>query len=152
MLRKMEQLGMLCDLSHANDAAFWQALEFSSGKFCATHSNCAALCGHARNLTDDMMKALAERGGVMGLCFFGEFVAEEQPSLDLFVRHVLHALEIMGEDHVGIGSDYDGVPPDAFMAIAHPGEMDRLWQALIAAGVKESTIIKIAHDNFMRLI
>lgn len=151
-LKEMEKLGMICDLSHANDATFWEALELTQGKFCVTHSNCAALCPHSRNLTDEMMKALADAGGVMGLCFFGEFIDSKNPSLEKFVEHVLHALDIMGSDHVGIGSDYDGVGPDDFMAIAHPGLMHNLWIALEKAGVDKQTMTKIAHENFLRFL
>jgi membrane dipeptidase len=151
-LEEMAKLDMVCDLSHANDATFWQALELSTGKLCVTHSNCAALCSHARNLTDNMMKALAQHGGVMGLCFFGEFIDQKSSSLARYVEHILHALTIMGPDHVGIGSDYDGVPPNAFMAIPHPGHMNELWEALDKAGVDKNTMRKIAHENFLYLL
>ncbi len=147
----MERLNILCDLSHANDRAFWEVLEKTKVKVCTTHSNCAAFCNHTRNLTDEMMKALAARGGVMGLCFYGRFIDKKHPSLQRFVEHILHALTIMGEDHVGIGSDFDGVEPDAFMAIPHPGRMNNLWEALDKTGVKHSTLCKIAHGNFLRI-
>lgn len=152
MLKEMGKLGMLCDLSHANDAAFWEVLENNQVKVCVTHSNCASLCSHTRNLTDEMMKALAERNGVMGLCFYGNFICEHKPSLARFVDHVLHALSIVGEDHVGIGTDFDGVQQGAFMAIPHPGKMNELWEALGKVGVNLKTISKIAHGNFLRLM
>jgi membrane dipeptidase len=98
------------------------------------------------------MKALAARGGVMGLCFYGSFIGEQNPSLELFIEHILHALEIMGPDYVGIGGDFDGVEPGAFMAIPHPGKMDKLWEGLDKAGLDKKTIIKIAHKNFLRLL
>jgi len=151
-LQEMTKLGMICDLSHANDATFWEALGLSQGKLCCTHSNCSSLCCHGRNLTDTMMKALAEHGGVMGLCFYGEFIDQSNPSLERYVQHILHAIDVMGSDHVGIGSDYDGVPPGAFMAISHPGRMNDLWLALEEVGVDEPTIRKIAHENFLRLL
>lgn len=151
-LLEMGELGMVCDLSHANDATFWEALELSNGKLCATHSNCFALLGHTRNLTNGMMRALAEHGGVMGLCFFGDFIDEREPSLTRFVDHVVHALEIMGEDNVGIGTDYDGVPFDAFMAVPNPEHTGELWGALENAGLDASTIEKVAHENFLRLL
>ena len=152
MLNKMERLNILCDLSHANDAAFWETLETTSGKVCVTHSNCSSLCPHTRNLTDAMMTALAEHNGVMGLCFYGPYISEHKPSLKLFVEHVLHALSVMGPDHVGIGSDFDGVQPGAFMAIPHPGHINDLWEALDKAGVNQKTLKKIAHENFLRLM
>lgn len=151
-IQEMTKLGMLCDLSHASDATFWEVLNSSSGKVCVTHSNCATLCGQARNLTDEMMKALAEHGGVMGLCFYGAFIDEKKPSLERYVEHILHALSIMSEDHVGIGSDYDGVEPGTFMAVPNPSRMNSLWEALDKAGVKHKTMLKIAHENFLRLL
>ncbi|HOP67475.1 MAG TPA: membrane dipeptidase [Methanoregulaceae archaeon] len=155
-VEEMMRLGMVCDLSHANDATFWDALsiaeESGKGKFCCTHSNCFSLCNHGRNLTDGMMESLAANDGVMGLCFFGKFIDRNDPSLERYVDHILHALDVMGPDHVGIGSDYDGVPPDAFMAVAHPGRMGDLWSALRDAGVQSSTLEKIAHENFLRLM
>lgn len=152
MLGAMEELGMVCDLSHSNDATFREALELSAGKMCTTHGNCAAISPHTRNLTDSMMRALAERGGVMGLCFFGGFIDEREPSLPRFVDHVIHALEVMGPDHVGIGSDYDGVALDAFMAVPNPEHTGELWRALKDAGLDDSTIRKVAHENFLGLL
>jgi membrane dipeptidase len=128
------------------------AEETGKGKFCCTHSNCAALCSHTRNLTDVMMEALADRNGVMGICYYGEFIDEHNPSLERYAGHVVHALDVMGSCHVGIGSDYDGVPPDAFMAIPHPGHTGELWTALADAGIKAATLKKIAHENFLRLL
>jgi membrane dipeptidase len=152
MLNEMEQLGMICDLSHANDAAFWEALENTNVKVCATHSNCASLCNHTRNLTNDMMRALAKRNGVMGLCFYGNFIDENKPTLNRFIEHVLHALSIMGENHVGIGTDFDGVEPGVFMAIPHPGRMNELWEALDKVGINLKIMKKIAHENFLQLM
>ncbi len=152
MLQEFAKLNIICDLSHANDAAFWEALETTEGKFCVTHSNCATLCGHTRNLTDEMMRALAARGGVMGLCFYGSFIDKNKPSLNIFIDHVLHAINIMGPDHVGIGGDFDGVGPGAFMAISHPGQINKLWESLSKASVDKTTLNKIAHENFLRLL
>lgn len=152
MLQAMTACNIVCDLAHANDRSFWETLETTTGKVCVTHANCAALCGHTRNLTNEMMRALAQRGGVMGLCFYGNFIDKNKPSLLRYVDHILHALSIMGPNKVGIGTDYDGVPPDAFMAIPHPARMQDLWEALDKAGVDQETMQKIAHENFLNLI
>lgn len=152
ILDELDSLNMLCDLSHANDATFWDAIRHSEGKLCCTHSNCAALCDHTRNLTDEMMEALADHGGVMGLCLYGEFIDKEKPSLERYTEHIIRALDMMGSDHVGIGTDYDGVPPGAFMAVDNPGEMRKLWELLAESGIKKSIIRKIAHENFLNLL
>jgi len=151
-LKEMGRLGMLCDLAHVNDVTFWQALETAPGMVCVTHGNCAALCPHTRNITDEMMKGLAERSGVMGLCFYGPFVHEHTPNMDAFVAHVLHALEIMGEGGVGIGTDFDGVPEGCVMIVEEPSQMDSLWEALDKRGVPGDTLVGIAHGNFLRLL
>ena len=151
VIKEMTKLNMICDLSHANDASFWQVLE-SDVKVCVTHSNCFSVCNHTRNLTDDMMKALTERNGVMGICFYGDYIDSNNPTLDKYADHILHALSVMGENHVGIGSDYDGVPPDAFMAIKQPGFMNKLWEKLIQRGLSEKILLKIAHENFLKLM
>ena len=83
----------------------------------------AALSPHTRNLTDEMMRALAERGGVLGLCFYGPFVDTNEPTMERFVEHVTHALELMGEGGVGIGTDFDGVSEGAAMIVREPSRM-----------------------------
>jgi membrane dipeptidase len=151
-LQEMGRLGIACDLAHANDAAFWETLECATGPVCVTHGNCYALCPHTRNLTDEMMVALASKGGVIGLCFYGGFVDREQPTMDGFVAHVMHALERMGPDGVGIGTDFDGVSEEAVMIVKEPSRMGDLWEALDKRGVDSGTLGKIAHDNFLRLL
>ena len=85
-----------------------------------------------------MMCALVKRGGGMGLCFYGSFIDKNNPSLNLFIDHVLHAINIMGPNHVGIGGDFDGVEPGAFMAISHPGQINKLWKLLQSINNKRS--------------
>ncbi len=98
------------------------------------------------------MRALAEHGGVMGLCFFAGFIDQRKPSLARYVEHVVHALEVMASDHVDIGSDYDGVPFDSFMAVPNPEHTGELWRALEHAGLDGPTIRKVAHENSLRLL
>ncbi len=151
-LKEMGRLGIACDLAHVNDAAFWEVMECATGPVCVTHGSCAAVCPHTRNLTDEMMSALAERDGVQCLCFYGPFIDEDNPTLARYVDHVLHALEILGEDGVGIGTDYDGVPEGATMAVPEPSRMDDLWEALDKAGVSRDVMVRIAHDNLLRML
>ena len=145
-------LGIAVDLAHANEAAFWDALEYARGPVCYTHGDCYALCPHARNLTDEMMGALADRGGVMGLCFHRGFVAQEQPTVARLADHFMHALEKAGEDHVGIGSDFDGVAAHLEPVIPHAGMLGRLWDELEGRGVSRGAMRKIAHANFLRML
>ena len=151
-LAEMARLGIALDLAHANDKAFWEAIECAEGPLCYTHGNCYALSPHTRNCTDDMLKALAERDGVIGICFYGPFVSNTDPDLDRLVEHFLHALEVMGEDHVGIGTDFDGVPGHETLVIPDAAGLPALWQALAARGVSRRALKKISRDNFLRML
>ena len=151
-LAEMARLGIPCDLAHANERAFWEALEYAEGPVCYTHGNCYALCPHARNCTDEMLAALAQKGGVIGICFYGVFVSQGEPSLDLLVEHFLHALEVMGEDHVGVGTDFDGIGSHQTPVIPDAAGLPALWKALAEKGVSQRVLKKISRDNFLRLL
>ena len=151
-LAEMARLRMPVDLAHINDVAFWEVIETAECPVCYTHGTCYALCPHSRGLTDEMMKALASRGGVMGIAFYRKFIDQANPTLDRLCDHFLHALEIMGPDHVGIGSDFDGteglfrpIPEDA-------AAMPVLFEALANRGIDAVTLHKIACDNFLQLL
>jgi len=151
-LGAMADLGIPCDLAHANDVAFWETLECAAGPVCYTHGACYAQCPHSRNLTDEMMRALAERGGVMGICFHRGFIDQQNPTVERLADHFLHALDVMGPDHVGIGSDFDGVGLHKEPVIPDAGRAGMLWEALAQRGVARPTLRKIAHGNFLRLL
>lgn len=151
-LAEMHGLKIPVDLAHINDVAFWEIMHMAECPVCYTHGSCYALCRHSRALTDEMMVALAEKRGVMGIAFYRGFIDRENPSLDRLCDHFLHALEVMGPDHVGIGSDFDGtsrlerpIPEDVSM-------LEELFQALTKRGVDEGTLGKIAGENFLRLL
>ena len=151
-LVEMARLGIACDLAHANERTFWEVLEHAPGPVCYTHGNCYALCPHSRNCTDDMLEALAQRGGVIGICFYGAFVSQSEPSLEGLVEHFLHALEVMGEDHVGVGTDFDGIGEHHTPVIPDPAALPRLWEALAGRGVSPQALKKISRDNFLRML
>lgn len=151
-LDEMARLGLVCDLAHANDNAFWEAIEHGKVKVCVTHANCHAICPHMRNLTDEMMKALAARNGVIGICFFRGFIDREKPTLDRLADHFIHALEIMGPDHVGIGTDFDGLTPDMMPMVGDAAGLGALWEKLESRGLRPGTLKKIGMENFLRLL
>jgi membrane dipeptidase len=151
-LAEMGRLGIAVDLAHINDVAFWEVLELAECPVCYTHGGCYALCPHSRALTDDMMKALAEKGGVMGIAFYRHFIHRQEATLERLGDHFVHALEIMGPDHVGIGSDFDGtprllrpIPEDASM-------LEDLFVALAERGVDRQTMQGIAGENFLCML
>ena len=148
----LAEFGIPCDLAHVNDVAFWETLEYAKGPVCSTHGNCYALAPHSRNLTDEMMRALAERGGVIGLCPYDTFIDEKKATLDRYVDHFMHALEIMGPDHVGVGGDFDGTERQRLPVIQDASRLPLLGEALEQRGVSRTTLEKIAWKNFVRLL
>lgn len=150
---EMNRLGMLVDVSHLSDGGFWDVFELSRKPFIASHSNCRALCGHPRNLTDEMIRALAQKGGVVGVNFAPEFLAEDAGGVSRvedICRHVRHLIQIGGEDCPALGTDFDGVT-GAF-EIGQPTQMGRLFDALQKHGLTERQIDKIARENALRVI
>lgn len=106
VMGKCEELGILVDLSHINEAGFWDALEVTAFPVIASHSNARALCDNPRNLKDEQIKAIAERGGVVGINAIPGFVDKEKPTLDRMIKHIEHMVELVGYRSVGFGFDF----------------------------------------------
>jgi len=187
VVRRMNELGMLVDLSHAGEQSFFDALETSSRPVIASHSCCKALHAHPRNLTDDQLRELGRADGVVGIAFLpgfldadsraeasrvralpefqaidegndtatfiaqGEFIqAHAAPcGIDVMVRHVLHAIEIAGPSHVGLGSDYDGID-HAVQGLEDASCYPLLANALSAAGLAPTEVAGVMGDNMAR--
>lgn len=146
----MERLGMAVDVSHLSDRAFWELCEFAQKPFAASHSNARAVCAHRRNLTDDMFREIARRGGVVGLNYSDWFIREGGGSTDIadLLRHVHHLLELDGEDVLALGSDYDGtdIPP----YLDGPEKIGNLVEALENSGISSGVVHKILYGNATR--
>ena len=153
-VERMEELGLIVDVSHLSDGGFQDVAEVCKGPFVASHSNCRELCPHPRNLTDDMIRTLAEHGGVAGLNFGPEFLngdtAKGESRLEEMTAHIRHMIVWGGEDCVAIGTDFDGIK-GAF-EIKSPKEMPILFQHLEKAGFTKSQIEKLAFRNAERVI
>lgn len=153
-ISEMNRLGILVDVSHLSDGGFYDVAELSEKPFIASHSNCRQLTPHTRNLTDDMIKILSEKGGVAGINFGPDFVSRSTDSKTTSVQdladHVVHFIEVGGEDCVGLGTDFDGV--EGNLEIDHPEKMDLLFEELKKRGVSERIIDKIASENVLRVI
>jgi membrane dipeptidase len=154
LVRACNEMGILIDVSHLNDAGFWDVLEESTRPVVASHSNCRALCAVERNLTDDQIRALAEKDGLVGINFHLGFIRQgaERPSdvtLDDVIAHIDHIVQLVGVDHVGFGSDFDGATMPAELADA--AQLPRLVEALARHGYDEQALRKISRDNWLRV-
>ena len=151
VVREMNRLGILVDLSHAGEKSFYDALELSSQPIVCSHSSCRALCDHPRNLTDDQMRALAAKGGVMQITMYNGFLVKDGEATVLdALRHLEHAIEVMGIDHVGIGTDFDG--DGGVRGMANSSELLNFTRLLLARGYSEQDIEKIWGGNFLRVM
>lgn len=150
VVMEMNRQGILVDLSHAHERSFYDALDLSSLPIVCSHSNCRALCDHPRNLTDAQMRALAAKGGVMQLTLYHGFLGEGKVSIDDFLRHLLHAIEIMGIDHVGIGTDFDG--DGGVPGLSDASELIHVTESLLRLGFSDTDIAKIWGGNWMRVM
>jgi membrane dipeptidase len=197
VVARMNQLGMLVDVSHVSDATFRDVLATSTRPVIASHSSCRALAHHPRNLSDEQLRAIAGNGGVVGINFYPVFLDEhfrdqyeamrrrlkpqidairarhrgrpgesafevdkfvgqhaeslDVPTIDRLVDHIDHAVQVMGIDHVGLGSDFDGIsvlPRPMKDATSLP----ELVRALVARGYSDSDVRKILGENFLRLL
>ncbi len=151
----MNELGMIVDVSHMSDAGFYDVLECSTKPFVASHSNARTICGCVRNLTDDMIRKLAERGGCMGLNFCADFL-EQMPegaanpgTIAAVVRHARHIVNVGGIEVLGLGSDFDGI--DTHKELPGAQSMGLLWEALHKGGFTEGQLEKIFAGNVLRV-
>ena len=154
VVREAQRLGMIVDVSHLSDGGFWDVAQHTQKPFVASHSNAQAVCGVCRNLTDEMIRALADRGGVMGINFCEDFLCMEnkrQPGmlLDAIIRHIRHIIQVGGEDCCGLGSDLDGIEGNRDIRTA--ADMERLVRRLEEEKLPPRQIDKICGGNVLRV-
>ncbi len=151
VVEELNRLGMIVDVSHLSDAGFWDVMEISKDPVVASHSNARAVCAHPRNMTDDMIRALAERGGVMGMNFAPDFVHKKKPSVETLVDHIDHIVDLVGPEHVGLGSDFDGIP-DTPKGLEDASKMPAITEELVKREYSEDYIRLILGGNHLRLL
>jgi membrane dipeptidase len=155
LVRACNRLGILVDLSHLNEAGFWDVAGLSSAPLVATHSNAHALCAASRNLTDAQLDAIRDSGGVAGVNFAITFLREDgllvpDTPITEIVRHIDYFAERMGIDHVAFGSDFDGAEVPAELGGA--AGLPKLVTALRDAGYGDDAVAKITHGNWLRVL
>lgn len=168
-VERMNELGMVVDVSHLSDGGFWDCIRHSRKPVAASHSNARTLCPHPRNLTDEMLHALGENGGAAGVNFYGAFLRQTggegsrkdgkevlpagRADIKDIVRHIRYMTDRAGEEAVALGTDFDGFDRDALPAgIEGVQDMDLLWDEMKRAGFTERQIEKTAYGNVMRIL
>ena len=151
VIREMNRLGILVDLSHAAEKSFYDALDISTKPIVCSHSSSRALCDHPRNLTDDQMRALAAKGGVAHTTLYPGFLRKDGEACILdAIAHLEHAIDIMGIDHVGLGTDFDG--DGGIRGLADASELINFTRALLRRRYSETDIEKIWGGNWLRVM
>lgn len=152
VIREMNKLGIMIDLSHAAESTFYDVLKHSVVPVIASHSSARALCDHPRNLTDEQLKAIAAHDGVVQVCLYSGFINQEpeKASLSDAIRHIDHIVNLVGIDHVGIGSDFDG--DGELIGCRSTNELINITIRLLQAGYSETDIQKIWGGNFLRVM
>lgn len=155
LVKACNRLGILVDLSHMNEAGFWDVARISDAPLVATHSCAWALASSPRNLTDGQLDEIRDSGGIVGINFHKGFLradgdADQPTSLTEIVRHARYVADRIGVEHVGLGSDFDGakMPEDLGDVTGLP----RLLEALATAGFDEADVRRIAHENWLRVL
>ncbi len=147
VVKEMEKQGILIDVSHLNDAGFADLLEVATKPFVATHSNARAVCGHKRNLTDDMIREMVKRNCLIGLNYFIKFLEDDGvvDSLDSLYRHIEHFFELGAQKNLALGSDYDGATlPDCLNT---PAKAAGIYEYLLSRGMSEELAQGIMWKN-----
>ena len=154
-LEEMEALGIVPDVSHLPQAGFYDVCRLAKRPFVASHSNAAALCRHPRNLTDDMIRKIAGKGGVIGIHYYGIFL-EEKPQDGIYFRrikriadHICHIMRIGGTGCVGLGSDFDGM--DTHLELSDCSKMGLLGRELKSRGLSEREMEAVFCKNVLRI-
>jgi membrane dipeptidase len=161
-VKKLEELGILIDVSHANEKTFWDICEITTGPIIASHSNAYSLCPHPRNLKDDQIKAIAEKGGVIGINAWPDFVDEFNATIEGFIEHIDYMVEKAGIDHVALGFDFcDFLSFDATSSFSEENKATKgledaskskdVIDLLLKRGYKHEDIEKITYKNIEKV-
>ena len=151
VIHEMNRVGMMVDISHAGIQTFYDALDISAKPIVASHSSSRALCNHPRNLTDDQLRALAAKGGVAQVTLYNGFLKEEgQATLQDAINHLNHMVDVMGIEHVGIGTDFDG--DGGIIGCASASELINFTRCLLKERYSEEDIRRIWGGNFLRVM
>lgn len=151
VIDEMNRLGIMVDMSHAGEQSFYDALDISRTPIVCSHSNCRSLCDVPRNLTDDQLRALAQKGGVAHITLYGGFLRTDgEACINDAMEHLEHAISIMGVEHVGLGTDFDG--DGGVPGLANSSELINFTRELLRRRYSEEDIARIWGGNWLRVM
>lgn len=156
-IRMLEDRNILVDVSHLNDGGFWDIIKMATKPVIATHSNCRCMCDHGRNVTDDMMRAIKESGGVVGLNAYHNFISADpaKQNAAYLAQHAVHMAEVMGVEHIVCGFDFCeflGRDPHLLEGLEDASHLPSFVEELRKAGFSEKEVNMICHENMLRLL
>ncbi len=152
VVREMNRLGILLDVSHLNRKSFYDAVQITRQPIIATHSCSDAVCAHLRNITDAQFEIIRHSDGCVGINFYPYFLTDKTDcSIDDIIKHIEHFMELGGEDNIGIGADFDGIDclPDGISGVQ---DIYKLFDRLSQLGYTDEQMEKISHKNFERIL
>lgn len=152
VVRKMNELGMILDVSHLNDRSFWDVIEENAKTVIASHSNSRKICDNKRNLTDEQFLAIRNKGGVVGINLYPLFLSgSNKAKISDIIKHVEHFLSLGGEENIGMGCDFDGVDflPEGITGM---GDIYKLFDEMIRLGYNDNIINKLSCTNMERIL
>lgn len=153
-VKKIEEKSILIDISHASEKTFWDTIKNTNKTIIATHSNCYNLCNHPRNLKEGQIKEIAKRNGIIGICFASPFLKEKgNANVQDIVKHISYIIDLVGEDYVGLGSDFDGLKEENKLEdIKGIKDVKEIEKCLIDYGYSQNTVNKIMGENWLRIL
>ena len=152
VIEEMWKLGMIVDIAHLNDAGIYDVFSVAKKPIVASHSNARSVCGHVRNLTDDMILKLRENCGIMGINYCPDFISVNTDTDQIadIVKHINHIVSLAGVETVALGSDFDGIPTPKGLSDA--SKLPVLYEALRKEGYSEEDLDKMFYQNFLRVL
>lgn len=151
VIKEMNRLGMLADVSHLSEKGFYDVMEISEKPIAASHSNAWSICRHPRNLKDDQIRLLHQKKGVMGMNFYPPFLSKEAANMGDIIKHIEYIAALVGTDVIGFGSDFDGIE-ETPAGITGPEDYVSIIEELLKLNYKEEEIRKMAGGNYLRLL
>ena len=156
-VRRMQEQGMIVDVSHLNDGGFWDVMKLTQGPVIASHSNCRSLCDVRRNLTDEQLRAIRDTGGIVGVNVHHAFVHAdpEKQTVEMLARHVAHMADVMGIEHVACGFDfceYFGPGYEGAKGLEDCGEIPNFIRELEKLGMTVRERELVSRENFLRVL